>query len=339
MGDVLMTSPALRALKETFNPFISLLTSSKGASIAPMIPYVDEVITADLPWVQSDRSFGGKSMLSLVDGIKEGQFDGCIIFTVYSQSALPAAMLASLCEIPLMLAYCRENPYQLLTHWVIDKEPYDLIVHQVTRDLALVAEIGANTQDERLAITDLVERSTLADKLTKLTGVLLGDYIILHAGVSEEKRKYPVELWVEAGNRLAETFGLPLLLTGTNDERELSEAIASGIGKGAYVIAGALSLAELVCLVKEARCLVSVNTGIVHIASAVATPTVVLYARTNPQHKPWKTKNVCLEFSIEESLKSRNQVIAFVNQSIYQNWVPYPTSSAIVSAVETLLSS
>ncbi|MEJ7560619.1 MAG: glycosyltransferase family 9 protein [Pedobacter sp.] len=338
MGDVLMSSPALRALKETFNPSITLLTSSKGAPIAQMVPYVDEVITADLPWVQTDTSYGGRSMLTLIDQVREGHFDGCIIFTVYSQSALPAAMLASLCEIPLVLAYCRENPYQLLSNWVIDKEPYNVITHQVARDLALVNEIGARTSDETLAITDLVKSSVVSDKLSTITGLRFDEYLILHPGVSEEKRRYPLELWIKAGTEIMKTFSLPLLLSGNLEERPLCEEIARGIGEGAFVVAGELSLAEMVALVRHARCLLSVNTGIVHIASAVATPTVVLYARTNPQHKPWKNRYVCLEFSINERLKSRNQVINFVNQSIYSEWVPYPSSLAIVSAVESLLS-
>jgi ADP-heptose:LPS heptosyltransferase len=337
MGDVLMTSPALRALKETFNPAITLLTSSKGTAIAHMIPYVDEIITADLPWVQADKPYGGEGLLALVARIKKDSYDGCIIFTVYSQSSLPAAMLASLCDIPLVLAYCRENPYQLLSDWVIEQEPYNFITHQVKRDLFLVAEIGATTTDETLSITPAVQVSVIADKLTALTGVLVDEYIILHAGVSEEKRKFPLERWIEAGTRLIETFGLPLLLTGSSEERNLSTSIASGIGDGAYVVAGDFSLAELVTLVQQAKCLLSVNTGIVHIAAALLTPTVVLYARTNPQHKPWKNKNICLEFSIEEQLQSRNQIIRHVNQTIYRQTVPYPTSSAITSAIEMLL--
>jgi ADP-heptose:LPS heptosyltransferase len=337
MGDVLMSSPALRALKETFNTGITLLTSSKGAGIAQMIPYVDEVITSDLPWVQADKPLGGEGLLALMARIKADNYDGCIVFTVYSQSSLPAAMLASMCDIPLVLAYCRENPYQLLSHWVIEQEPYNFILHQVKRDLLLVAEIGATTTDESLSITPSVNISVIADKLIALTGVLVDEYIILHAGVSEEKRRFPAELWVEAGTRLIETFGLPLLLTGTSEERNLSESIASGIGEGAYVVAGNFSLAELVTLVQQAKCVLSVNTGIVHIASALSIPTVVLYARTNPQHKPWTNKSICLEFSIDENLQSRNQVIRHVNQTLYRETVPYPTLSAITSAVEMLV--
>jgi hypothetical protein len=63
--------------------------------------------------------------------ISEKKFDAAVIFTVYSQNPLPTVMLAYLAGIPKRLAYCRENPYQLLTDWVPDQEPYTLIKHQV----------------------------------------------------------------------------------------------------------------------------------------------------------------------------------------------------------------
>src|SRR5690606_29741612 len=71
------------------------------------------------------------------------QFDACVVFTVYSQNPLPAAMIAYLAGIPLRLAYCRENPYGLLTDWFPDPEPLTTIHHQVERDVNLVARIGA----------------------------------------------------------------------------------------------------------------------------------------------------------------------------------------------------
>ena len=61
-------------------------------------------------------------------------------------------MLAMMAGIPLRLAYSRENPYELLTHWLPDKEPYSFVQHQVKRDLELVASIGAQTPDTQLSL-------------------------------------------------------------------------------------------------------------------------------------------------------------------------------------------
>ena len=56
IGDVLMTTPAIRALKESLpGRRITLLTSRSGARIAPLIPELDETLTYDPPWMKATR--------------------------------------------------------------------------------------------------------------------------------------------------------------------------------------------------------------------------------------------------------------------------------------------
>src|SRR4051812_9787910 len=86
MGDVLMSSPAIRALKETFNCKITLLTSSVGKAIAPFIPTIDEVIQYDVPWVKNEEKIVDNSFLQIVNQLKKKRFDAAVIFTVFSQN-------------------------------------------------------------------------------------------------------------------------------------------------------------------------------------------------------------------------------------------------------------
>ena len=79
-------------------------------------------------------------------------FDAAAIFTVYSQNPLPSAMLCYLAGIPLRLAHCRENPYQLLTDWLPEPEPEQLVRHEVQRQLDLVAAVGCQARDTRLSL-------------------------------------------------------------------------------------------------------------------------------------------------------------------------------------------
>src|ERR1044072_7874235 len=153
MGDLVMTTPALKALKATFQCHITVLTSTMAQPITGFIPVIDDVIFCDLPWEKANAAITGTKLTELANRLSSYEFDAAVIFTVYSQSALPAAMLAMLAGIPKRLAYCRENPYDLLTHWLPDKEPYSFVQHQVQRDLNLVAVTGANIQDDSLLIT------------------------------------------------------------------------------------------------------------------------------------------------------------------------------------------
>jgi ADP-heptose:LPS heptosyltransferase len=64
------------------------------------------------------------------------------------------------------------------------------------------------------------------------------------------------------------------------------------------LLAAELDLAELCAVIEAAPLLISNNTGPVHIAAAVGTPIVDLYALTNPQHQPWKVPSVVLSHDV-----------------------------------------
>jgi lipopolysaccharide heptosyltransferase II len=340
MGDVLMTSPALRALKQTYDVHITLLTSTQGKPICSSIPEIDDVLIADLPWVKLNSRFDAKQYHELVETIRKENFDGAIIFTVYSQSSLPAALLCYESGIPLRLAYARENPYNLLTDWVPDKEPYTEIKHQVERDLELVQKIGATTDDLNLSLKTSPDTGFKMEQKLLLSGIQLPEhYLVFHAGVSEEKREYPVELWKELIKDRGRNEGTSILLTGSATEKHKADQMASGQMPGVYNLAGVLNLEELAVVIKGADCVVSVNTAIVHIAAAVNTPVVVLYALTNPQHTPWQVSSKVLPFSVHPSIKSKNEVIRYVDQHLYSDWIPYPQPETISSAINELMSS
>lgn len=314
MGDLLMSTPAIRALKETFNCRITVLTSSMAAKIANNISEIDETITFDVPWVKTQNASFSTAFLSLVEVLKQKQFDAAVVFTVFSQNPMPAIMLAYLADIRNRLAYCRENPYQLLTDWIPDQEPYTFIKHQVERDLALVSTVGATTSNDLLSLKIPAVWQSVQEKLLKNSIDLQKPWLVLHAGVSELKRQCPTKNWIKLGKKLISDDGFQLLLTGSASEKQLTDEIQQGIGTNAFSIAGLLNLDEFICLIKEALLLLSVNTGPIHIAAATQTPVVVLYAQTNPQHTPWKTPNKVLFFEVPKALQSKNEVLKFVQQ-------------------------
>ena len=337
IGDLLMSTPAIRALKQTFNCHITVLVSSLGAAVIPEVPEIDDAIVFDVPWVQTTGTPDVIGFNQLVKQLREGRFDAAVIFTVYSQNPMPSIMLAYLAEIPLRLAYCRENPYQLLTHWIPDEEPYTWIRHQVVRDLDLVAQIGAVTEDQRLSILAReILWPVVCEKLLLLGLDPRKKWIILHPEVSEQKRKYPVQDWIAAGKSIKAATGCQLLITGKNNLEEAQE-IAVGIGSRAFSAAGLFNLQELIILIKHAPLLLSVNTGTIHIAAAVHTPVLVLYALTNPQHTPWRVTSKVLYFDVPAPLQSRNEVVKYVYRSFSTEDLPAATPENILGMTLAML--
>jgi ADP-heptose:LPS heptosyltransferase len=94
---------------------------------------------------------------------------------------------------------------------------------------------------------------------------------------------------------------------------------------------------EFISLISLSSLVISVNTATAHIATALNRPLVVLYARTNPQHTPWKGRSEVLSFSPEAAQVSRNEVIGWVDQKLYKVRADYPDAERILSAVRKLL--
>jgi lipopolysaccharide heptosyltransferase II len=301
LGDVVMTTPALHAVRGGMPArHVTLLTSAAGAAAARLVEDVGEVIVYDAPWLKATASRAdAQPDHRMIDRLRHGQFDAAVIFTVYSQSPLPSAMLCFLAGIPRRLAHCRENPYQLLTEWVPDPEPAGLRRHEVRRQLDLVAHVGWTTSDERLrlAIPPAARTAVLA-RLERLGLAGPREWVVVHPGASAPSRRYPAEGFAAVGARLAAERGSFLVFTGDAGERELVEKVRAGIGAPSVSLAGELALGELAALIAEAPLLISNNTGPVHVAAAVGTPVVDLYALTNPQHTPWAVPNRVLSHDV-----------------------------------------
>ncbi len=343
LGDVIMSSPAMRSLKKAFGCKITLLTSSMGVGISSMIDCIDDVIQFDAPWVRSDAKSNIGDINNLVEILRERSFDGVIIFSVFSQNPLPAAFVAYMAGIPRRLAYCRENPYDLLTDWLPDPEPYSIIRHQVERDLKLVEFIGAVSHPEMYLNSQQKAINSATEKLIDAGVDLQRPWIILHPGVSETKRQYPIDKWASLASELAAIEGHQIVITGVSSEQQLANSIVDSIRianggaiKNIYSMVGVFTLEEFVAAIGISRLVLSVNTGTIHIAAALKKPVVVLYAMTNPQHTPWSTKQKVFYFPVSEKLQSKNEVLRFV-QHKYQSVACWPTQSEIVDAVKGFL--
>lgn len=285
IGDVLMTGPAIRALRESAGGRrVTLLTSPAGAAVAELMPEVHDVIAYEAPWMKGHNASAGTE---IVERLRQRDFDAAAVFTAFGQSALPAALVCHQAGIPLRLAHSREKPYALLTNWVPEPERDHPERHEVRRQLDLVASVGARCVDERLRI------ALPAGASERVRALLPADarWAVVHPGGSAPSRRYPIELWAEVCDRLAREHGLTLVSTADASERELVERLPA-----AY--AGELSLAELAALLAEAPLLLAGNTGPVHVAAAVGTPVVDVYALTNAQHTPWMTENRVLSHDV-----------------------------------------
>ena len=295
LGDLLVTSPAIHAVKAVLPDIeLTLLTSSLGAQAGRLNPDIDAVITCQAPWMDPWQRLPQDSEREqrMIATLRERRFDGAIIFTSFRQSPLPAAYLCYPADIPLRLAASIDGPGSLLT--TRHKHP-DRMMHEVERGLDLVDAIGVPAAE-----LDLVLRIPRADRgrineLLEEEGVdRARPLVVIHPGCSMSARTYPWELYAEVGDRLFDRLGATIVLTGTADERSLVDHMYARMQprtrRMTHCLAGALPFATFGALIEAADLLITNNTGPMHVAAALKTPVVTLFALTNPpeQWGPWR---------------------------------------------------
>jgi ADP-heptose:LPS heptosyltransferase len=275
-GDVLLTGPAIRAIAAHCDS-VTILAGPHGAAAARLLPGAAAVLAWSSPWVVRDPPpVRAGDVLALAARLAAESFTDAVIFTSFHQSPLPTALLLRLAGIPRIAAISEDYPGSLLDL----RHRGDDGIPEAERALALARAAGFGLppgDNGRLAV-----RHPLPDA-TGLTGP--GPYVVLHPGASAPARRWPVHRWAEAVAELAGR-GRRVVLTGSADERDLTAAAAGKprYRSGAQVIdlGGRTSLAELAAVVARADAVMVANTGVAHLAAAVQTAVVSLFAPVVP---------------------------------------------------------
>jgi ADP-heptose:LPS heptosyltransferase len=278
-GDVLLAGPAIRALAAGAE-HVTLLCGPRGQQAAELLPCVDEVLVWRAPWIDPDpQPVDSDAIAALVDCIARRRFDRAIVFGSFHQSPLPTALVLRMAGVPWIGATSVDYPGSLLDlrHRIDDD------VHEVERSLDLVFAAGFE-----LAPGDAGE--------LRVSGIArqrpAEEYVVVHPGAS-----VPARAWAPACNAelvaALVAAGRTAVVTGGPSERELTAQVAA---PGAIDLGGATDFAGLAGVIAGADAIVVGNTGPAHLAAAVGTPVVSLYAPTVPavRWRPWKVPHELL---------------------------------------------
>jgi ADP-heptose:LPS heptosyltransferase len=283
----LMMSPALRSLRHQLpEAEITLLCSPSGALAAPLLPWLDAVLPWRVLWQDLGRlAFNPDREWQLIEDLKQRQFDAAMIFTSFSQSPHPPGLICALAGIPLRLGESKEQDDSTLTHAVA---PAPDNIHQVDRNLRLIAAVGFAVSDRQLAlrVPALSPAFSLPDR-----------YLVLNPWTTCQARNYDAQRFALAARQLSDQTGVPVVVTGVAKDRDRAQPLLDILGTGAIDLIGATTLSELVALIARAELILTNNTSTMHIAEATGTPSVVLFAGTE-QEGQW-----CPRYSLSRLLR------------------------------------
>ncbi|MDI3342042.1 MAG: glycosyltransferase family 9 protein [Sphaerobacter sp.] len=288
-GDVIMLGPALRAVKETSPAArITLIASRAGASAAPLLPWVDDVIVWRPVWqdVGGQIPFDPAREQRLIAALAARRFDAALIFTSFSQTPHVPGYVCYLAGIPLRAGESKEFGGSTLTT-ELRGAPDEL--HQVERNLRLVEHLGFPVRDRRLAVALPAAARAAVPRLLAAAGLAPGaPFVLLHPGASAQARRVPAELAAGVARLLAEA-GWPVLVTGQPREAALVAAVAAGAGPRVRPLVGRTTLPAFAALVERAALVVCGNTLPLHLADALRTPVLALYAGTDADEQ-WRPR-------------------------------------------------
>lgn len=298
-GDVLLAGPAVRAVAAVPGTRVTLLCGPAGAAAGRLLPGVAEVLTWAAPWVLADAPpVRGAGIDVLVADLAMREFTEAVVLTSFHQSPLPTALVLRLAGVPRITAASVDYPGSLLDVRLRPGDgPGDDLPEELPepeRALAVVAAAGfpAPPGDRgRLEIR--------AGAVPPAVGA--GDYLVLHPGAAAGARRWPVEHHAEVA-RLLVAAGRRVVVTGGPDERALTADVA---GPHALDLGGATTLAELAGVLRGAAAVVVGNTAAAHLAAAVGTPVVSLFAPVVPAVR-WRPYGVTHELLGDQDAPCRD---------------------------------
>ncbi len=260
IGDIVLTTPVMRCLKKKFpDAEIHYATKKQFSSIVQHNPYISKVHLLD------------GSLMKLVDELKREKFD-YIIDLHHNQRTLSIKFLLGVKSFSF-------NKLNYEKWWMVNFKINKLPpVHIVDRYLetcrTLAVENDGGGLDYFLPPQDEVDLSTLPDTFSK-------GYIGWAIGAKQNTKKFPVEKIIKA----IEQLNVPVVLMGGKEDKEAAEQIIAAIatGKAIFNACGKYSLNQSASLVRQAKLIVTNDTGLMHVAAAFKKPVISIWGNTIPE--------------------------------------------------------
>ena len=326
-GDVLLSGPAVRAVRAGARK-VTLLCGPRGRAAAELLPGVDEIVEFRCPWIEHEpQPVSGDGVVALADQLGQRAIDQAIVLTSFHQSPLPTALVLRLAGIPTIAAISEDYPGSLLD--VRHLAPDD--VHEVQRSLSLVATLGYHLppgDDGRLSVRATPPASRVPRDHEP--------FVVVHPGASVPARAWAPERNAALVDALV-AVGRRVVVTGGPGEQPLTRLVAGEPRPEVLDLGGRTDLAELARVLAQADVVVVGNTGPAHLAAAVGTPVVSLFAPVVPavRWRPWGVPHVLLGDQEAPCKDSRARVCTVPGHPCL-NEIPLAT---VVAAVDSLASS
>ena len=290
IGDVLCTTPALRALRRAFpTARIAALVPAHCRPVLARNPDVDEIFCYTKS-KHAPRAFGLPALWGLgkvLSALRSRRFDLAVsLRRVFSRSS---AWLAYASGAPYRLGYPapRSHPLRRFVNLTPAGSPQAL--HEVDVCLELLASIGVPSAGRALTLIPDGDAQARVARRLREAGITPGMAALIHISNRREASRWPLASFAAAADQLQERCGTPIVLSwapGDSSNRLFpgDDGTAGAVAKqmrGRAVLLSTHSLDDLIAAIGLSGCVLSTDGGPMHIAAALKIPQVVVFGKTS----------------------------------------------------------
>lgn len=266
IGDVVLTTPALRAIKETYPACrLTVLVRRSTRDLLLGLPYIDELLCID----DFSRAY-------LIAYLRDQHFDVSLAF----HPDILTNFIAWQARAAYRVGYAYSGTGLFLTREIID-DRVQRERHEVLSALEVAAAIGVRTTDMSLGISVLPESEAFAASFFQKNGLSVSGVVAIHPGSRQPYIRWQKEKFAQVADRLFDERKLKSLIIAGPKEEGLAQDVIR-LMKTPAVIASGLPLGHLAALMKGCALFVGNSTGPMHMAAALKVPVVAVFGSSHP---------------------------------------------------------
>jgi lipopolysaccharide heptosyltransferase I len=286
LGDVVHALPVAHALRRALpSAHLTWVVEAREYAILRDHPDLDAVVPVDtrlwrrLIW----RPAGARQVWSKVGRLRERIRLASFDVAIDLQGLLKSGLLTAYTGAPLRIGFsagrCRERWNALFTNRRVT--PPGSARHVVEQYLALLAPLGIEPGPAEFHVPVPAAADRRIEELLVKEGVKPGDRLVaINPGAGRPQKQWSVARFAALAERLATEAGARLLLLWGPDEAHMAREISLALPGHSALLAPPTDLGELAALLKRCRLMIANDTGPLHLAAALGTPSLGLYGPT-----------------------------------------------------------
>ena len=288
---MVLLTPALRALKIAYpHSHVALLIRPLVADLMESHPYIDEIIVDSKGRALNRLA----SFWKPVNEIRRSDFD---LAVVLHPTSLRNALIPFLAGIPERIGSNVSGRGILLTQTCADRTD----LHEVQRYLRVLELIDIHEPNAKLEFWHTDADRHAARQILAAHGISPKECLIgANLGTTWRTKRWSLENFAAVITQIQKRMDVQLLLTGSTAEIPLGEALVQMAKVETINLIGKTTLMQLSALIESCDLYLTCDSGPMHIAAAVGTPTIALFGPTSPtRHGPYGENHKVIEKPVE----------------------------------------